>query len=60
MAKEKIFWLEEFEGKAVGGYFIRNNLKEFVEKLESQGMKLVALKYNGTYNLECIVEQNDK
>jgi hypothetical protein len=33
---------------------------KFVEKLESQGMKLVALKYDGTYNLECIVEPSEE
>ena len=52
----KIFWLDKFEGEAKGGYFLRNPLKEFFEKLDKQGLKPVAIKYDGTYNLEIIVE----
>jgi len=57
MEEKKTFWLQDFEGKAKGGYFIRNNLKEFVEKLKNNNMKLVGIKYDGSYNLECIVEE---
>jgi hypothetical protein len=56
---EQLFWLEHWEGKAKGGFFVRNDLKKFVEKLEASGYKLVGLKYDGTYNLECIVEEKD-
>lgn len=56
---EKIFWLQNFKGSAKGGFFVRNLLKEFVEKLEQSGYNLVGIKYDGTYNLECIVEKKE-
>lgn len=53
------FWIDEFQGNAVGGYFIRNNLKDFISRLNETGRKVVGIKFNGTYNLEIIVEANE-
>ena len=53
---EKTFWLDGFEGNAKGGYFLRNDLIKFFEKLEAKGIKPVGIKYDGTWNLEIIVE----
>lgn len=58
MAKNKVFWLDGFNGEAVGGFFIRNTLKDFVETLEEKGLNPVGIKYDGTLNLELIVEKN--
>ena len=60
MEENKIFWLDEFNGEAKGGFFIRNDLKKFFEKLEETGLNPVAIKYNGSFNLEVIVERNEK
>jgi len=58
MANDKIFWLEgDYTGR--GGYFLKNPLKEFFEKLEAEGLKPVGIKYDGTYNLEIIVEDTN-
>jgi hypothetical protein len=54
--KPQIFWLEDFEGSAQGGYFIRNMLKDFFAKLEENGKTPVGIKYNGSYNLEILVK----
>lgn len=54
------FWIDDFNGTAVGGYFIRNNLKEFISRLNEHGRKVVGIKFDGTYNLEVIVEANEE
>ena len=54
--ESKIFWLEDFEGSAQGGYFIRNMLKDFFIKLEENGKTPVGIKYDGSYNLEILVK----
>ena len=52
---KQIFWIDKFEGIGKGGYFLRNDLKEFFEKLEEQNLKPVAIVYDGSYNLEILV-----
>lgn len=56
--KPIIFWADipEATGKAQGGYFLRNTLKDFFEKLEGEGKKIVGIKFDGSYNLEILVE----
>ena len=54
---EKIFWLDGFEGKAKGGYFIRNELFKFFAKLRKSGLEPVGLKVKDNWNLEVIVEE---
>ena len=55
--KEQIFWLDEFKGEAQGGYFIRNDLLKFFKLLEVEGFNPVGIKYDGTWNLEILVEK---
>lgn len=54
---EKIFWLEEWDGEARGGLYVRNPLKEIVERMEKENKNLVGIKYDGSYNLELIFEE---
>ena len=60
MSEKQIFWLDGWEGRAKGGYYIRNNLKEFFSKLKEKGMKPVGIAYDGSYNLEIIVEGKEE
>lgn len=53
-----IFWLPEAPEKVKGGYFVRNPLKEFIKALEDKGEKVAAIKFDGSYNLEILVELN--
>ena len=57
MSEENIFWLENWEGKAKGGYFIRNNLFEFFGRLKESGEKPVGIKIEDDWNMEIIVEE---
>lgn len=54
--EKKLFWLDKYEGTAKGGYFIRNDLKSFFDKLEKENLKPVGIIYDGSFNLEIIVE----
>ena len=61
MSKDKIFWLEEFtDGKAEGGIFVRNTLKEFIKRLEDDGKEVVGIKIDDTFNLEVIVKAENE
>lgn len=61
MSVEKIFWLQEFtEGKAEGGFFVRNTLKEFIKKLENDGKEVVGIKIDDTFNLEVIIKSENE
>ena len=53
-----LFWLDGFNGTASGGFFIRNNIKEFITRLNETGRKVVGFKLDGSFNLEVIVEDN--
>jgi len=55
--QEQIFWLDKWEGIAQGGFFVRNDLKDFVDKLTAKGLKIVGIKFDGTYNLDVIVDK---
>ena len=54
--KPQVFWLDDWNGTARGGLFLRNDLKVFFERLKAQGIKPVAIKFDGTYNLEIITD----
>lgn len=58
--ESKVFWLDGWEGTAKGGYFIRNVLKDFFIKLEENNLHPVGIKYDGSYNLEIIVEDKNE
>ena len=55
----KIFWLEDFDGCARGGFFIKNNIKEFFKLLEDSGKTPVGIKFDGSNNLEIIVTEKE-
>lgn len=51
------FWLDKFEGKAAGGIFYRAfDLVQFIEKVEEKRGRVVAIKFDGSYNMELITE----
>jgi hypothetical protein len=53
---EMIFW-KDGDYDAVGGFFIRNNLKEFISKLIEAGHEPVGIKIDlESFNLEVIVK----
>ena len=52
---DEVFWLDNFEGNAQGGYFIRNDLFKFFQKLKESGKKPVGIKVDDNYNMEIIV-----
>lgn len=60
IANEEIFWLDEFNGKARGGFFIRNDLCEFFKRCEKQGLRIVGIRKPTDMNLEVIMEVNKK
>lgn len=48
-------WKDGFEGEAQGGYFIRNDLFKFIQKLRDSGLEPVGIKIEDDWNLEVIV-----
>lgn len=45
--------------EAVGGFFVRNNIKEFFKSLQDKGLNPVGIKVDDeSFNLEVIVEKN--
>ena len=53
---EIIFW-KDGDYDAVGGFFVRNNLKEFINKLIEAGHEPVGIKIDlESFNLEVIVK----
>jgi len=53
---EMIFW-KDGDYDAVGGFFVRNNLKEFINKLIEAGHEPVGIKIDlESFNLEVIVK----
>ena len=56
-----IFWAEGFdEDGATGGYFLRSDIKEFIDKLNNMGEKVVGISYDGSYNLEFLTKNVEK
>lgn len=58
--QKDIFWLNEWEGRAKGGYFVRNDLSKFFEKLRGAGLKPVGISVDESLNLEVIVESPEE
>jgi len=53
---ENVFWIDDFEGKAQGGFFVRNDLHKFFQKLRETGHEPVGIKVDDSFNLEVIVK----
>jgi hypothetical protein len=55
---EHIFF-KDGDFQAMGGFYVRNNLKEFLNTLQAAGLNPVGLKVDDeSFNLEVIVERN--
>ena len=54
--RQDLFWLDRFEGKARGGYYVRSDLSKLIKKLEETGQKVVGIEVDGTWNLHLITE----
>jgi len=59
MKNKNVFWIDDFNGKARGGYYIRNDLFKFLKKLRYSGEEPVGLKVDDNWNLEVIVKVPD-
>ena len=58
MPFDKIYWLDRFEGKAHGGYYIRSNIFESIKQFEQKhGMKVVGVKFTDGWNVEFVCEE---
>lgn len=59
---EEILWLDDFKGKAEGGFFVRSDLFKTIENFEKAGKKVVGIKKPTDWNLEliCEVEEDKK
>ena len=60
--KEQIFWLEEWEGQAKNGLYFRSDLHVSIKRAEENGLKVVGIGFNGTWDINLITEvkQNEK
>ena len=58
MEENKIFWLDQWEGEAVGGYYFRaHDLNKFIKRIEEEeGKKVVGLEIDGN-NINVIVKK---
>ena len=58
--KKRVFWIDNFQGEVDKAYPFRSDLKESIEKLESEtNEKVVGILYDGTYNVELLTEKKD-
>lgn len=56
---EKIFWADG-DFKARGGYFVRNDLKTFLNRLIADGKEPVGIKVDlESFNLEVIIKDTE-
>ena len=55
---EGIFWKDGFEGECRGGlYFRAFDMMKFVNRVQSEGQEIVAIKFDDSNNLEFIVSK---
>jgi hypothetical protein len=56
--KERVYWLDEWEGEATGGVYYRNfDFMEFIKKVEETQGKVVGISLDGSHNIQFIVER---
>ena len=56
---KKIFWLDEFKGKAQGGYYFRAfDLIKFMKLVEKEEGEVVGLEFEDN-NVNIIIKAND-
>ena len=56
---DNIYWVNNFKGKAKGGYFVRNDLFKFFQKLKEKGLNPVGIKIEDDWNLEIIISEEE-
>jgi len=62
MPEDRIYWLDEFEGKAKGGFFYRSEIAKDLKKVtEEHGFNVVGIKVStdGDWTVEFIIEDTD-
>lgn len=61
MFEEKVFWKEDFVGKAKGGLMFRSfDLNKFLQKIENKsGEEVVGFEFDGN-NLNVFINDNEK
>ena len=62
MAEDRVYWLDEFEGKAKGGFFFRSEIAKDLKKVtEEHGFNVVGIKVStdGDWTVEFIIEDTD-
>ena len=53
-----IFWRENFDGEATGGYYFRAfDLKKFFKRLEDDGKEPVGLEFDDSNNVNVIIKK---
>jgi hypothetical protein len=60
MPEERTYWLDEFEGKAKGGFFYRSQIASDLKKVtEEHGFNIVGIKVSsdGDWTVEFIIEE---
>ena len=60
MEESRIYWLDEFEGKAKGGFFFRSEIAKDLKKVtEEHGFNIVGIKVStdGDWTVEFIIEE---
>ena len=58
--KKKIFWVDNFNGKANGGYYFRAfDLVKFMKLVEKEEGEVVGLCFEGN-NVDVIIKENGK
>ncbi len=56
---DNIFWVDNHEGEAKGGYFIRNDLFKFFRKLREAGLNPIGIKVEDDFNMEIIISEEE-
>tara|TARA_R110001583_G_scaffold141464_1_gene293634 strand:- start:670 stop:846 length:177 start_codon:yes stop_codon:yes gene_type:complete len=58
MNKNTVFWKDDFEGEAKGGYYFRaSELNKFFKRLKANGKEVVALEFDDSNNVNVIVKK---
>jgi len=62
MAEDRVYWLDEFEGKAKCGFFFRSEIAKDLKKVtEEHGFNIVGIKVStdGDWTVEFIIEDTE-
>ena len=56
---EILLWNDSFKGEAIGGFFVRNELKTFINRLKAEGHIIAGIKIDTkSFNLEVLVDKD--